>query len=137
VGWIGTLHPEHVRALGLTYGAVVFELEVEAALGAVVPEAREISKFPGIRRDLAVIVTEAVTFSAIARCARASAGSLLTDVSAFDVYRGQGIDKGKKSIALALNLQDTSRTLTDSDADAIVSRVVDHLASELGAKIRD
>jgi phenylalanyl-tRNA synthetase beta chain len=58
-------------------------------------------------------------------------------MTAFDIYRGQGIDKGKKSMALALNLQDTSRTLTDSEADAIVTRVVAHLGSELGAKIRD
>jgi len=137
VGWIGTLHPERVRALGLTYTAVVFELEVENALEAIVPEAVEISKFPGIRRDLAVIVSEGVSFAAIEDCAKASAGKLLTDITAFDVYRGQGIDKGKKSIALAINLQDTSRTLTDSDADAIVTRVVEHLGSELGARIRD
>ena len=61
----------------------------------------------------------------------------LSSESVFDVYRGQGIDKGKKSIALALNLQDTSRTLTDADADAIVTRVVRHLGSELDAVIRD
>ncbi|MEQ1580672.1 MAG: phenylalanine--tRNA ligase subunit beta [Steroidobacteraceae bacterium] len=137
VGWLGTLHPERVRALGLTYAAIVFELEVESALAAIVPEAVEISKFPGIRRDLAVIVSEEITFDAITSAARRSAGSLLKDVTAFDVYRGQGIDKGKKSMALALNLQDTSRTLTDSEADAIVTRVVEHLGSELGAKIRD
>lgn len=137
VGWMGTLHPECVRALGLTYTAVVFELEVETALAAVVPEATEISKFPGIRRDLAVIVSEEITFDALSKVAKASAGALLQDITAFDIYRGQGIDKGKKSIALGLNLQDTSRTLTDSEADAIMTRVVDHLGSELGAKIRD
>jgi len=137
VGWIGTLHPECVRTLGLTYTAVVFELEVERALAAVVPEASEISKFPGIRRDLAVIVSEDISFEALSDVAKASAGALLRDMTAFDIYRGQGIDKGKKSIALGLNLQDTSRTLTDSEADAIVTRVVEHLGSELGARIRD
>jgi len=137
VGWIGALHPERVRALGLTYTAIVFELEVESALAAIVPVAVEISKFPGIRRDLAVIVREEITYSAITEAAKLSGGNLLKRITAFDVYRGQGIDKGKKSIALALNLKDTSRTLTDSEADAIVTRVVDHLGSELGAKIRD
>ncbi len=137
VGWIGALHPEVVRALGLTYPAVVFEVEAENGLRAAVPEAVEISKFPGIRRDLAVIVSEAVTFETLKNVVARSAGDLLQDVTAFDVYRGQGIDKGKKSIALALKLQDTSRTLTDSDADAIVSQVVSHLGSELDATIRD
>ena len=137
VGWLGALHPELVRALGLTYPAVVFELETEKALAAVIPQAIEISKFPSIRRDLAVIVSEEITFEAIRVAAQASAGNLLQDITAFDIYRGPGIDKGKKSIALALNLQDTSRTLTDSLADAIVTRVVTHLGSELDAKIRD
>jgi phenylalanyl-tRNA synthetase beta chain len=137
VGWIGALHPERVRALGLTYTAVVFELAVESALGALIPEATEMSKFPGIRRDLAVLVSEDITFDALIDAAKFSGGSLLKDLTTFDVYRGQGIDKGKKSIALCLNLQDTSRTLTDSEADAIVTRVVGHLGSELGAKIRD
>ncbi len=136
-GWLGTLHPEVVRILGLTYPAVVFELDVEIALHARIPAAVEISKFPSIRRDLAVIVSEAVTNEALCTSVAQSAGTLLRNVAVFDVYRGQGIDKGKKSIALALNLQDTSRTLTDLDADEIVTRVVHHLGSELDATIRD
>jgi len=137
VGWIGLLHPEIVRALGLTYTAVVFEIEVETGLRAQVPEAVEISKFPGIRRDLAVIVREEVSNEMLCTTVAHSAGELLQNITVFDIYRGPGIDKGKKSIALALNLQDTSRTLTDVDADAIVTRVVLHLGSELDATIRD
>jgi phenylalanyl-tRNA synthetase beta chain len=136
-GWLGALHPEVVRELGLTYPAVVFELDVEIALHARIPAAVEISKFPGIRRDLAVIVSEAVSNEALCTSVAQSAGHLLQNVTVFDVYRGQGIDKGKKSIALAINLQDTSRTLTDLDADEIVTRVVQHLGSELDATIRD
>ena len=68
---------------------------------------------------------------------RAAAGALLKEVSVFSVYRGKQFDKGKKSIALGLHLQDTSRTLTDPEADAIVAQVVDRLTRQFDAAIRD
>ncbi|HMN43235.1 MAG TPA: phenylalanine--tRNA ligase subunit beta [Povalibacter sp.] len=137
VGWIGALHPQHLKALDLTYPPIVFELEASLALAARVPEFREISKYPAIRRDVAVIVDEATEVDAIGAVIRASAGALLTDLTVLSVYRGKQFEKGKKSIALGLQLQDTSRTLTDHDADAIVAQVVDHLARQLNATIRD
>jgi phenylalanyl-tRNA synthetase beta chain len=137
VGWLGALHPELVARLDLTYRAFLFEVETEAAFVAQVPEHREISRYPAIRRDLAVIVDESVVNAALEQVVRHSAGDLLKGLVVFDVYRGTGIEKGKKSIALGLNLQDTSRTLTDVDAEAIVARVVEHLTGELGATIRD
>ncbi len=137
VGWIGALHPQHLKALDLTYPAYVFELEAEAALAARVPEFREISRYPAIRRDVAVIVDEATQVAAIEEAVRKSAGALLTDLTVLSVYRGKQFEKGKKSIALGLQLQDTSRTLTDHDADAIVEQVVEHLARQLNATIRD
>jgi phenylalanyl-tRNA synthetase beta chain len=137
VGVMGALHPDVVRQLDLTYGAFVYELERGEGLRARLPEFHEISKFPSIRRDLAVVVDESTSHAELARVVRASAGDLLTELTVFDVYRGPGIDKGKKSIALGLNLQDTSRTLTDLDAEAIVARVIEQLGGELGATIRD
>ena len=68
---------------------------------------------------------------------RSSAGPLLTDLTVLSVYRGQQLEKGKKSIALGLQLQDTSRTLTDSEADALVARVIEQLTLKLNATIRD
>ncbi|MFO1407536.1 MAG: phenylalanine--tRNA ligase subunit beta [Steroidobacteraceae bacterium] len=137
VGWVGRLHPQLERELDLTYSAVVFELETESGLAAAVPRHREISRFPAVRRDVAIVVDEAVPVQALLERIRASAGDLLTDLVVFDVYRGQGITPGRKSIAIGLNLQDISRTLTDVDTDAVVARVVSDLEREHQATIRD
>jgi phenylalanyl-tRNA synthetase beta chain len=137
VGWIGRLHPDIERRLDLTYSAVVFELEVETALRATVPQHREVSRFPAVRRDLALVVEEGVPAQALLDRIRDSAGGVLREVTVFDVYRGPGIETGRKSVAIGLNLQDVSRTLTDDETDAIVARVVDDLEREFSATIRD
>lgn len=137
VGWLGALHPQHLKQMDLTYPVFVFELDAAAALTARVPEFAEISKYPAIRRDVAVIVDEAIHVDAIRAAVHASAGSLLNELTVLSVYRGRQFEKGKKSIALGMQLQDTSRTLTDHDADGIVAQVVDHLARQLNATIRD
>jgi len=137
IGWLGSIHPQHQRALDLTYRTVVFEIETAAGFESVLPQFAEISKYPAIRRDLALIVDEAVAVDALRDVVRAAAGELLRDVSVFSVYRGKQFDKGKKSIALGLHLQDTSRTLTDPEADAIVAQVVDRLTHRFDAVIRD
>jgi phenylalanyl-tRNA synthetase beta chain len=112
-------------------------LEVAAALGARLPQFVDISRFPGIRRDLAVIVDEDVQFQRLGSAVRESAGELLGELSVLSVYRGEQLEKGKKSIALGLNLQDTSRTLTDADADRVMTQVTNDLRTRLGAAIRD
>jgi phenylalanyl-tRNA synthetase beta chain len=137
VGWLGRLHPELERSLDLTYSGLVFEVEVESGLAAVVPQHREISRFPAVRRDIAIVVDEAVPVQALLDRIRASAGPLLTDLLVFDIYRGTGITPGRKSVAIGLNLQDISRTLTDVDTDAVVAQVVTDLEREHKAAIRD
>lgn len=137
VGWIGALHPRLVTALDLSYSAIVFELDIDMSFSAQVPEFKEISKFPAVRRDLAIVVDEALGFAAVENAVSNAVGPLLKELAVFDVYHGPGIEKGKKSIALGLNLQDTSRTLTDAEVDAAVARVVDHLAQHLNARLRD
>ncbi len=137
VGWLGRLHPELERALDLTYSALVFEIEIESGLAAVLPRHREISRFPAVRRDIAIVVDEAVPVQALLDRIRASAGPLLTDLIVFDIYRGTGITPGRKSVAIGLNLQDISRTLTDVDTDAVVAQVVTDLEREHNAAIRD
>jgi phenylalanyl-tRNA synthetase beta chain len=137
VGWIGRLHPEVEARLELTYSALVFELEIGPGLAAAVPSHREISRFPAVRRDLAMVVDESVSVQSILDSVRRSAGALLTGLVVFDVYRGTGISPGRKSVAIGLNLQDISRTLTDADTDAVVARVVGDLEREQGAAIRD
>ena len=137
IGWLGRLHPELESRLELTYSAIVFELELEPLLAARVPRHEDVSRFPSVRRDLAVVVDEKSTVQEILARVRASAGGLLTDLVLFDVYRGAGIASGRKSLAIGLNLQDISRTLTDEDTDAVVARVIADLAGEYNATIRD
>jgi phenylalanyl-tRNA synthetase beta chain len=116
---------------------VLFELETESGLRAQLPRHREISRFPAVRRDLAMVVEEAVAAAQLLDRIRASAGALLREVTVFDIYRGAGIEIGRKSVAIGLNLQDVSRTLTDEDTDAVVAQVVTDLEREFNATIRD
>jgi phenylalanyl-tRNA synthetase beta chain len=90
-----------------------------------------------VRRDLAVVVAESVAVQSLLDTIRAGAGSLLTGLVVFDIYRGQGIGAGFKSVAIGLNLQDISRTLTDEETDAVVAQVVADLEREHSATIRD
>jgi len=137
VGWLGRLHPELEARLELTYSTVVFELEIESGLSARLPQHRGISRFPAVRRDLAMIVAESVTVQALTDCIWRSAGELLQDLTVFDIYRGAGIEDGRKSVAIGLNLQDVSRTLTDEVTDAVVAQVAKDLERECQATIRD
>jgi len=136
-GWIGRLHPDVERRLELTYSAIVFELELETAMAAAVPHFHEVSRFPAVRRDLAIVVEEAVPVQKLLDCVQNAAGTVLRDTTVFDIYRGAGIETGRKSVAIGLNLQDVSRTLTDDETDAIVARVVSDLERECSATIRD
>ena len=137
IGWLGRLHPELQSRLELTYSAVLFEVECAPLLAVRLPRHQEASRFPSVRRDLAVVVDEKSTVREILDRVRTSSGALLTDLVLFDVYRGAGIPSGRKSLAIGLNLQDVSRTLTDADADAVVARVIADLAGEYNATIRD
>ncbi len=137
VGWLGELHPERMRALGLSTAPFVFELELESTFVVNPLKYQRISKFPSIRRDLSVVVDESLPLAALQENVSVSASGLLSELRVFDIYRGPGIDFGRKSIALGLILQDSSRTLTDVDADAVVTKVVARLRDELSATIRD
>jgi phenylalanyl-tRNA synthetase beta chain len=137
VGWLGELHPELVRSLDLTYTPLLFELETAAALEAKVPVFEEVSKFPSIRRDLAIVVDEGVPLAAIREHVSVGARSLLRDLRVLSIYRGKGVDSGRKSVALGLIFQETSRTLTSQDADQTVAAILERLRRELNATIRD
>ncbi len=137
IGWAGELHPQLIRTINFSGSALVFELEVESAFAASKLEFKEISKFPSLRRDVAVVVEESVPLAVLRENVTVSASGLLRELRVFDVYRGPGIESTRKSIALGLILQDSSRTLTDVDADAVVAKVVARLRDVLSATIRD
>ena len=137
LGWVGSLHPAIAKSLDLGQGALLFEVRLEPLLEGKIPAFEAISRFPAVRRDLAVVVAEKVSAAELLDRAREAAGALLQEARIFDIYRGPGIDSGRKSVALGLILQDSSRTLTDEDADAAMARVADRLKQILGATIRD
>ncbi|HEV2229882.1 MAG TPA: phenylalanine--tRNA ligase subunit beta [Steroidobacteraceae bacterium] len=136
VGWIGELHPALVKALDFTYAPVLFELDM-GALAVKRAAFEDISRFPQVRRDLAVVVDEAVTLSTLAERVTLVTSSLLRGLRVFDVYRGPGLEPGRKSIALGLIFQDISRTLTDEDVDRLMASVVTDLRESLNARIRE
>jgi phenylalanyl-tRNA synthetase beta chain len=137
VGWIGELHPSLVRGLELNAAPILFELDFEAALGVSRPSYVEVSRFPAVRRDLAVVVDEGLPLRALRERVTLAASSLLRGFRVFDVYRGPGVETGRKSVALGLIFQDISRTLTDEDADQAVASIVAELRASLNAKIRE
>jgi phenylalanyl-tRNA synthetase beta chain len=140
VGWLGPIHPNLRSKLDRpqhrTGGAIAFALQLEPVFVARVPTFRTYSKFPSIRRDLAVVVEKHVSSATVCNVAREAAGEWLREIIVFDVYRGSGVDSRRKSIGLGLILQDVSRTLTDADADQTMQNVMLRLGRELGAKIR-
>jgi phenylalanyl-tRNA synthetase beta chain len=137
VGWIGELHPRLMKDLALNNTLFLFELETQSAFTSKPLQFNKISKYPSVRRDLAVVIDEKVPLAVLRENVTVSASGLLSDLRVFDVYRGPGVEFGRKSVALGLILQDSSRTLTDVDADAVVTAVVTRLRDVLSATIRD
>jgi phenylalanyl-tRNA synthetase beta chain len=137
IGWLGEMHPQLVKALNFSTPAFLFELDIKLAFACKKLKYQGISKFPSVRRDLAIIVDESVPLAVLQENVTVSASGLLSELRVFDVYRGPTIETGRKSIALGLILQDSSRTLTDVDADAVVTAVAARLRDVLSATIRD
>ncbi len=136
VGWIGALHPKWVQKYELPQAPVLFELAAEAVLARPVPSYAEISKFPPVRRDLAVIVDEKVETGAMLAVCREQAPHQVTEIALFDLYQGKGIDSGKKSLAFRVLMQDTQKTLTDQEVDAVIARLTQVLSDRFDAKLR-
>ncbi len=135
VGWLGSLHPA-LQARFESGPAILFEITLAALSQRSVPVFSEISRFPAIRRDLAIVVSEDTTAEKIIDLVRKVAGNLLVNLQLFDVYRGEGIDSGRKSLALGLTLQHSSRTLREAEVDALITQVISSLRDELGGKLR-
>jgi phenylalanyl-tRNA synthetase beta chain len=102
-----------------------------------IPVFKSLSKYPSVRRDLALIVKEEISADDILSAIQGCAEQTLQDIVIFDVYRGKGVEEGHKSMALSLTIQDYSQTLTDSEIDAIFNRVLDTVTKKISAKLRD
>ncbi|HDR1126112.1 TPA: phenylalanine--tRNA ligase subunit beta [Pasteurella multocida] len=137
IGFIGTLHPNAAKQLGLNGKTVVFEILWQAIATRQVVQAKEISRFPANRRDLAIVVAEGVAASDVLDACREVAGETLTQVNLFDVYQGNGVAEGHKSLAISLIIQDNEKTLEEDDINAVVSVVLSELKQRFNAYLRD
>ncbi|MDT4331788.1 phenylalanine--tRNA ligase subunit beta [Methylomonas sp. MED-D] len=137
IGWLGMLHPLLEKQLGFDSPVFLFELALDALTIRQVPSFSPLSKFPSVRRDLALVVDQAVAAGDIVRCVLDCREPAIREAAIFDVYQGQGVSEGHKSVALSVVLQDFEQTLTDTEIDAIFRRVLDTLATNLNAKLRE
>jgi phenylalanyl-tRNA synthetase beta chain len=137
IGWLGRIHPVIAGQFDLDPDTYLFEFEYAAVQGGAAVQFQELSRYPSIRRDLAIVTGVEVTAEELLTEVRRSAGALLKEMIIFDVYQGKGIETGRKSVAFGLILQDSSRTLTDDDVEVVVSRVTESLNKKFGAVLRE
>ncbi|MGD2119488.1 MAG: phenylalanine--tRNA ligase subunit beta [Chromatiales bacterium] len=137
IGWIGMLHPELEKKLKLDSHTYLFEVELDAVAEGRLPKFEPLSRFPSIRRDLALVMDKQLAFASVEQCVRAASPAIIKDIRLFDVYTGENIDSGLKSLALSLILQDSSRTLTDEEVEGATTKILTALSSELNVELRD
>ncbi len=136
VGHMGALHPSLAKALDVPAALFLVELHLSAVIAGEVTAFTSLSKYPEVRRDLALVVADSVTAGEVEHTIASVAGELLRHVNTFDVYAGKGIGEGRKSLAMSLTLQHPSRTLRDDEVNELVDRVVSRLQQDFAACLR-
>ena len=136
-GFIGALHPSVQKKLGLTKEAFVFEIELENISKHITAKYQKISKYPSVQRDLSITVAEETSIAEIMDLIGKITPDVLYNLELFDVYRGEAIDLGKKSLALGLTFQRTSSTLTEDEVESAVGSILEGLRKEFGASLRE
>ncbi|POA52076.1 MULTISPECIES: phenylalanine--tRNA ligase subunit beta [unclassified Pseudomonas] len=136
VGYLGAIHPELAKQLGLDRPVFVFELVLSEVAQGRLPKFHELSRFPEVRRDLALLADRDVAASAVLKVIRENAGEWLTDLRLFDVYQGKGIDPHRKSLAVGLTWQHPSRTLNDDEVNSATQNILTSLEQRLNATLR-
>ncbi len=136
-GYVGELHPHWRQKMGLPKSPVLFELDLNVLIARAPRAIAEISRYPPVRRDIAVVVPENITVQALLDCMQTEKFPIISEISPFDVYRGKGVENGKKSLAFRVLLQDTEKTLTDAEADLAITKLINILERQFGAKLRN
>jgi len=136
IGFIGALHPAVMPRLDLVQPVFLFELELAPILRSKLPKFVEMSKFPSIRRDIAITVDTDISVQSLIDCTYSIKSKILQEVFVFDVYTGKELRNNRKSVALGLILQDFSRTLVDGDVDKIVVKILNQLKKQYNAILR-
>ncbi|MGB5445080.1 MAG: phenylalanine--tRNA ligase subunit beta [Psychromonas sp.] len=137
IGYIGTLHPSLSKPFALNGTAIVFEIELDQINTRQLPAAGDISKFPANNRDLAFVVDEQLNAGNVLKFIEKIGGNQLVGINLFDVYQGKGVTEGKKSLAIGLILQDTTRTLEEQEIADSVNKIVEAVSKQFNASLRD
>lgn len=136
IGILGALHPSLLKTLELTNPVYLFECRLAPLCQTPLPQFQELSKYPSIRRDIALLVPDEVSLVQLFDCIKQSGTEMLVDCQLFDVYQGKGIKSGEKSWAISLTFQDFSRSLKDTEVEAVVRQILNSLENNLNAKLR-
>ena len=136
VGFVGAIHPELGKALDLDQPVFLFELILAEVIQGRMPAFKELSRFPEVRRDFALLVDQGVPAAALLDAIRETAGEWLTDLKLFDVYHGKGIDPHRKSLAVGLTWQHPSRTLNDDEVSTTTQNILTSLEQRFNATLR-
>ena len=137
IGIIGALQPMLLREYGLTQPALIFELYLKRISAKKPLKFTKISKFPVVKRDISLLIEQKIPVHEVMNCIKNEAQTLLSNLELFDLYQGEGIDLGKKSLALGLTFQTSSSTLTEEEVESVMNRIVTALYSEFGATLRE
>ncbi len=136
IGFVGTLHPQLATELDIDQQVLMFEVQLDAISAGRLPAFKELSRFPEVRRDLALVVKAEVPAEQLMAAMRSAAGEFLTQIRLFDVYQGKGVQEGCKSLAVGLTWQHPSRTLTDDEVSAATQAILTVLADNFAATLR-
>lgn len=137
IGWLGKLHPKWQQHYDLPKSTYLFELDADAVLNRELPVYNEVSKLLPVRRDLAVVLDENIAVETVLTAIRKANIPLVMDVALFDLYQGKGVADNKKSLALSVLMHDTQKTLTDNDADTVIANLLQLLANNFDAALRN
>ena len=135
VGVVGMLHPQAQKDLGFKTPVAVFEIERAALSLRIIPQSKEISKFPSVRRDFAFVIDKTVSASALLKEIKAVGGNIVTDAGIFDVFESEVLGD-KRSIALGVTLHDNDHTLEDAEVESVVNKILEAVKSKFGAELR-
>ena len=136
IGYLGAIHPKLQKSLDLNGPVYLFELCLEKTVQGQVPYFTEVSRFPEVRRDLAVVLDQSVKFADVEAVVKQAAGSDLVSMNVFDVYSGEHLAASEKSIGLSLVWQRVDRTMQDEEVGSAFDQIVTALADKFDARVR-
>jgi phenylalanyl-tRNA synthetase beta chain len=137
IGVVGELHPQWVQKYELGSAPVVFEIDLDALLSAGMPAYKEVSRFPSVVRDIALVVAQNQPLQPLLDAFRETAPAFVRGIELFDVFQGKGLQEGQKSLAFRVVMQDTDRTLADAEVDIAVAQLVETAKNRFGAALRN